>query len=497
MNFKVSKVIFYEDRASVIRTAQVELEPGVHSWTIEGLSPFIVDKTTMLDTSDEDVLCSELVVHREFVSQGTASQVIKKDTLDLESERQARALLSKSLENIRSNRTLLLHKIAQDTSKGIAEPKKWESSLHKLNKMQNEIFLKIEQLEDVIEEKGIALNDKKIAYKSLDDMPTWRSKIKVSIEAKKKCNVTLTLRYMTAGACWRPYSEAYIKGSNINFKLCARLWQNTGESWENFEYELSTQRLSKGGCFPPINSDYLMTSKRKTQELSVREESQKPATEINSVESIPGIEDKGICFKAKSNEKVSFPDFEQSIIVNYWQFNTDASTCLKAHPQMSEYVNEIVTFYNYAEIPILECPVKIFRDNVLVGQSFVKYKAPGEKVELDCGNIPEIRIKRRVTKKNKSKLMSTWNNSRNSIQLFISNLSNRPISFEIRERVPVSETEKVLVEIDGEESSPASFPDKKGIILWNIKCPAYGRKKIKLVYDIKIRKGSASVSIPV
>ena len=302
---------------------------------------------------------------------------------------------------------------------------------------------------------------------------------------------------MTAAACWRPCAEAFIKSNNITFKLCARLWQNTGEVWDNIEYQLSTERLSRGGDLPSLQTDYISTHKKPPETLNFREETRKNNIEVRQIEDVPGIQDNGQSYLANSKEKISFPENEQSMQVSYWEFNSEILTSLIACPMLSEYVNEVITFFNYGEIPILECPVSIYRDNNLLGQSRIKYKSPGEKIELDCGNIPEIRIKRKVTKKKIKKLINFWKTTENTVELFISNLSSKAFSFELKERVPVSETDKVVIAVNEEKTTPAKFPDKEGIVSWIINCPGNGRSKVKLTYQIKIHSGTAEVSIPV
>ena len=55
----------------------------------------------------------------------------------------------------------------------------------------------------------------------------------------------------------------------------------------------------------------------------------------------------------------------------------------------------------------------------------------------------------------------------------------------MKERVPVSESDKAKVEIVEKNTSPVKFPDDKGIIEWKVNLNPYGQQSLNLEYDLK------------
>ena len=112
MSFNVKKVVFYEDRACVIREHKVTLKPGVHTYEVEDLSPFIIDKSVMLDSSSDDVLVCELLVKRSPVGDSRINKKIQKERDELEEIKKARDVLNESVTTLERARKVLLKKIA-------------------------------------------------------------------------------------------------------------------------------------------------------------------------------------------------------------------------------------------------------------------------------------------------------------------------------------------------------------------------------------------------
>ena len=67
----------------------------------------------------------------------------------------------------------------------------------------------------------------------------------------------------------------------------------------------------------------------------------------------------------------------------------------------------------------------------------------------------------------------------------ISNLGAQERTVVVTERVPVSEIEKLRIEVDAGATSERQKPDSNGFIRWRLELPAFGRKTIELRYVVR------------
>jgi hypothetical protein len=64
-------------------------------------------------------------------------------------------------------------------------------------------------------------------------------------------------------------------------------------------------------------------------------------------------------------------------------------------------------------------------------------------------------------------------------------LGAQELTIRLRERVPVSEIEKVQISVDASATTGAKQPDKHGFIEWELQLAAYGRDHVELRYSTK------------
>ena len=137
-------------------------------------------------------------------------------------------------------------------------------------------------------------------------------------------------------------------------------------------------------------------------------------------------------------------------------------------------------------MPILAGPVDLIRENGFVGRTSVLFIAPGETFELGWGPEPELRLKRTEEKKaEKSRTLSAWVERAHHIQLRFSNLGTSSRSIRVTERIPVSEVDRVKIELDAKATSEAARPDADGFVSWTLRLPPFGQKRLELHYNLR------------
>lgn len=481
--FKVEKVTFFEDRAGVCRVEKLNLTPGIHTFTIEGVSPYLVDKSLVFECENPNVICVEMHAKRSFKANSANLEELKEKRDNLEKVETELFYTSHSIQSLKLNCRQIFSKIIKDCNRGNANSSDWNEALKYLKKSEHELLIKTKELKVAKEKLQEEINELQIQHQEVKK--EYHSEITLSVDVKESAECSLSVHYITAAACWRPNYKVFVKNEILTFKKGASIWQNCGEKWDDILVEFSTERQQKAQI-PELIGDCLKVKRKATEELVIREEliEEKEVVKKSTYE-VPGIEDDGSVFKCKVDQRATIPSQEQAVTLDYAEFTSNITRELVSYPMLSDSINEIIHFENTSVQPLLSAPVNIYRNNTLCGISEVKYTAPGQKIRLDLGNLAEVVLKRKENRKYDSKLMSSWKTENHNILISLSNLGPREISFIIKERVPVSESDKAKIEIIEKHTAPVKFPDDKGIIEWKVTLAPYDRKNVKLNYDLK------------
>ena len=481
--FKVEKVTFFEDRASVCRIETLDLSSGLHTFTIQGLSPYLVDKSLVFECENQNITCVEMHAQRSFKARSGHLEELKNKREKLEQLETQAAYNSNSVASLKFNLKQIMAKILKDSNRGITDTENWQEALKQLRKSENKHLLKDKELKAAKETLQEEINELQIQHQEIKK--EYHSEITLSVDVKEASNFTLKVHYITAGACWRPNYKAFVEDENIVFKKGASIWQNCGEEWQDILVEFSTERQQKAQI-PELSADCLQTKRKASEELLIREEliEEKEVVQKATFE-VPGIQDDGSVFKCLVENRLTIPSQEQASSLDYEEFSSNCLKELVCYPMLTDSVNEIIHFENTSGQALLAAPVSIYKNNTLCGLSEVKYSSPGQKIKLDLGNLPDVVVKRQEKLKHDSKLLSSWETEKHDIRLSISNLGSKEICFVMKERVPVSESDKAKIEIVEKNTSPIKFPNDKGIIEWKVNLNPYGQQSINLEYGLK------------
>jgi uncharacterized protein (TIGR02231 family) len=165
---------------------------------------------------------------------------------------------------------------------------------------------------------------------------------------------------------------------------------------------------------------------------------------------------------------------------------TAAACDLVAFPELSACVVLRSTQENAGRAPILAGPVDLVRGSGLVGRTRVLYVAPGEKYELGWGPDADLRVKRRLEEhQEKSRLLSSWIDQRRKVEVRLSNLGAGERQVLVTERVPVSEIDKVRIEVDPKKTTGGQKPDTDGLVRWTVTLGPYGHETLQLDYTLR------------
>ncbi len=509
----VVSVTLLEDRAAVTRKGRARLSPGRSRLKIADVSPVLADKTlTAVISGPADAgSVDDVRARRRWVPPADRPEEVRRLEEELEALGREGERLSEDHERLdqasdrrRSALQMTLAEMLDDAGWGTGPDEGWgrryRESVEAIEKLEADKLALAHRIED--HEREVSDLETRVAAtrEAAGRRAAW---IEVDVTAPSSGDYEIRVDYVVPAACWRPAHAARLvpplgpgAPAAVAFECHAFAWQATGEDWSDVELRFSTQRTTRGAEPPRLETDTLSLQARAPQlAVSAREEAiqttgpQQPAGKATR---LPGVDDGGETRTLPAPARATVPSDGRPHRIPLFRFETEAAVEPVAIPELVPAVLVKSTQTNRSPHPILAGPVDLVRDGGFAGRTTVLFVAPGARFDLSWGPEPEVRVRREAREVvHERGMLSAWEGREQRVSLRLSNLGPAEQRFTLRERVPVSEVEKVQVVPDAKETTRAAAPDADGFVRWNVKLPPFGTEKIELRYTLKIHKDVA------
>lgn len=459
------EVIFYEDRAEVVRMVTVPLVAGANRVVLGGLS-LATDDTTLTVTPDPGLELAAAKVVRRVVSKKLAGPEevarLRKIARDAWRELVAIDRAENRLENAIAGYEGLLTTWAQTVARvprtGRDDANSLREAYRAIDLAHRNAWNELYELRRRHVDVDADAKAKRDAFDAAKrEQPTFETVVELQVTAPRAGDARLLVRYRVPCALWRPEHRAILTtkadGSHaIVIKTAAVVWQATGERWERVRCRFSTARPARRPEPPTLSDDAVGTQKRSEPKKTVLVEAREESVEGASLDrghrarsEMPGVDDGGEPLSFETSAPVTFPSDGKPLRVELGERSLDATVERVAFPELSPAVHFRATATLTGTSPLLAGPVEIGRKNEIVGRASVKLVAPGEPFELGFGADDGLRVRRVVKDQKKTTPLTGTQHVAREVSIHLSNLSGEPRRLLVVERVPVSEVEAVSI----------------------------------------------------
>ncbi len=492
LSLPVASVVVLEDRAQVTRAGRAAVSAGRSRLVVQGVAPVAVDKSVRASSTTEGATIVDVRIVRTPVFVST-------DELDAEIRR-----LREVVEE-HEGRMRRLHREAYDTDRllvsfldEVAEDAAWARAMtaekraayEELVRRSRHLAEKAARHAADLEEEKLALA-RKIERRRATERPDGLvgARLEIDLEADVAGEADIDVSYVVPNACWRPRHRVTLSEAppGVSVETEAVVWQNTGEDWAKVQLSLSTERASLGAAIPKLETDRLSTKKKGALVVQTREQQIEEAglggggVAIRKTEEMPGIEDGGEALLLRAEVAADVPSDGRPHAVPIASFQSPADVELVVMAELAQAAITKTTFSSSSKRPLLAGPVDLVRRGGAAGRARVGFIAPGEKVAIGWGPEPTIRVFREVEPlKDETNLLGSWHTQTHDVRVRVVNLGSRPTVVTVKERVPVSEIDKVKIEVVAKETTDGAQPDESGILSWKLALGPYANKTVSL-----------------
>ncbi|MBX3248585.1 MAG: mucoidy inhibitor MuiA family protein [Myxococcales bacterium] len=479
-----------EDRAFVRREAAVALEQGLTRWRITGVAPVVVDKT--LEVRVEGATLAASRVRRARVAKDDATGAHAERVRELEEARRAHSAIvvthetkQTELADVIASKALLCAELAEDVGWGRAELAAAGAALDALIAREDALRAELAELAARRRKAERVLADRSereaAARHPATHRRTW---IELDLDAGAAAEARVHVAYLVPNAVWRPRHRATLRGESLEVETEAIVWQRTGEDWDGVSLTLSTERPSLGVHPPTLETDRV-TARRKPERVEVETRAQVVATtglgrdEAVAAE-VPGVDDGGETRELAAEGRVRVPSDGRPHRTSLGRATTPA-TVDRVLAAPSPFVILRARATHAGALPLLAGPVVLVGQSGPIGETELRFVAPGDRFELGFGPDAAVRVVREEERlATETKLLSSWVRTTTVVKNKLSHVGDTPARFELVERVPVSEIPDVEIELDVEGSTAGARLDADGFVRWDVTLAPSSTKTIEL-----------------
>ncbi len=341
----------------------------------------------------------------------------------------------------------------------------------------------------------------------------------VEIAAERAGALTLDLMYVAPGAAWRPSYRAVLDAATGEVSLSSEavVQQSTGEDWSGVALSLSTASPARG-VQPPELPPWLLRPleviayDRRSEGLVAMSEAQPSAMAPEAMDALASRKDAALA-NAKSDSLDFEADHASAAIVHsaynvafevpgtsdvpadgrdhrvgLRQESLEGSVRYRAVPALNEAAFLVSKTKAPSGYPLLSGPVRVFAGGAFLGSYPLAETGPGAEVTLPFGIDNRVKVTRTLLPESRDQ-RGIVGKDRVITQAFrttIENLRDQAVKVTLEDRIPVSEDERIRVEVN-KETTPGSteVQERPGILEWDMELKAGEKRDVVLSYTVR------------
>ncbi len=522
----IGSATVYNDRATLTRTAKVEIPAGAHNLVFTGLPVSLYpDSLRTEGVSSANVTFGALTHKRENFQDYVVPRE-KELNAQLETLQDERKLLDAEKRALQAGQEFIRNigkQAALRSDEEVAElnlnPEEWaaaadgiSSKLMESMKGEHAVEMKIREANEKIQKVQRELNELRTGQKQAYS-------VTIPYESDKDTTLTIDLSYQLPGVSWQPIYDARLdmKTGEMDLIQYGSVWQNTGEDWKDIELTLSTAQPSRGTSLPDLSTQWV--SLYEQHAARSKNSYARMEASVTGMAAAPMAMDmgeamemeEGVALKKEILHKAGFQTAQiatDGFVGEYkitgpatvksdgtqaklliGAFETENWRQVQVKPQYSTEAFLVVKTKLKGEAPVLPGQVNLFRDGAFIGKTYLPMLRPDDVEELAFGIDDNVTVKRNTLKDKSSEsgIISKESSLERNFVTEIQNLHKEPVEIAVLETVPVSQDEQITVEILKDKTTSgyeADLKDVKGVTRWTKQLAPQEKAKVTLGWRV-------------
>jgi uncharacterized protein (TIGR02231 family) len=324
---------------------------------------------------------------------------------------------------------------------------------------------------------------------------------------------TCQVRYLVPSVGWRSSYDARLDDGALQLTQQAVVTNRSGEDWNGVELSLSTADPVRAVAVPEIYPSVVRlyavrgpddwngvppASPRAEEGNIPRERSESDASKKQTlVDATFAQRELHAVYTAQT--RATIPSTGAPRKVTIATHHVRPQLLYVAAPRVAEGAYLTARAKNSGKLPILAGEVRLFLGDEFVGQTQVRTVVPGDEILFSFGKDERVRVERERLARNERQVGIFTKESEISerYRIRVHNYTGREIKLGLLDQVPISENEKVKVEIDSDSipRTPPQPKDRPGTLRWNMTLQEGGNAEVTFGYAVRFPLGQRIAGI--
>jgi uncharacterized protein (TIGR02231 family) len=502
----ISEVVVYPQGATIRQEQSLELSAGVSEVVWGALSPSVDIGSIRVELPEGVRLIDREVVGEQLAQEGNAKRaalegMLKKAQQSLQDIDDKIDLIVRQERYIDGIQTASTSPVKGEAAFSFPTPQQWEGLL---------TFVK-EKRAQLIKERRAAQEERQTAQQEVDrlnraiadlnNQPTlYTQKLKLKLEALKAQKAEVGLSYYEANAGWQPTYEVWVDSSSGKIKLTygALVRQYSGVDWQEVPLRLSTARPTASATPPELSAWWLHERREAPVRMYAAAKSSMALAGVAEAayDAAPaaGFAPVSVASKMTFAEfalpgKQTIPADNNEHRLQLKELALEGELSYRLVPELSLEAYLQANVKNSSDFTLLPGVSQLYADGNFVGRSSLPMIQPGESFALNLGTDPAIKLERKnVAKKTDRTGFADLNEKINFAYIIeVSNLKKSAQRVELWERFPISQHEKIKIEIIEPKGIQKQL-DAQGRYRWVWELAAGQKQQLSLIYTVEYPK---------
>lgn len=518
----INKLTLFLTGAEANRTTTVKLKQGRNKLIYTGISS-VIDQKSIQFNADQPYELVSVSSEMDFfapLKQNIKIKELRDSLLILESK-------IKSFKDERnayqSEKQLLEHNRSIKGEQAGLSVQELQSMANFYRKRMMEINKKTTYYNDEINTINQLIPNYRLQIQELNNQSSAHSnQIIVILDLVEAVSLKTDLKYIVSNCGWQANYDllATELTNKITLKYKAKVYNNTGNNWDNVNIVLSSANPDKTASAPTLkpwvisNTSNFKSSKRKKSTYLVPQNraykqyyNNSNAPAMNQQIDALNFETSNIQFNQKKQNTVKFqtiqvpqisaefpiskkytiPSDSKPYLVEIVKHELNANFSHRAVPKLDKDAFLLASIVGWEKLNLIPGPANVYFSDTYVGQSYLETQSVEDTLNLSFGRDNKISIERKNSEEMSEKTV-LGNNKKDTYTYEITLKNNQAVTSNINlyDQIPISQNSDITISVN--ETSGAKYNESTGELKWNINLQPNEIKKVKLSFTVKYPK---------
>jgi uncharacterized protein (TIGR02231 family) len=308
-------------------------------------------------------------------------------------------------------------------------------------------------------------------------------------------SATVALRYLAAGAGWKPVYEVRARERVLELAAWATVHQSTGEPWPDVRLSLSTARPGERAT-PPAFSPLRVWSEAHEEPKQIvagtEEIAEAPTARIHggiASQRIQFIDRGGLATDMVVPGKAQVPADGTAVRVLVARTRHAARLRLRTAPRLSPAAYRIAELVNDTPFPLLPGRLEMFREATFVGAQELHDEVPiGARLVVSFGVEDRVRVSRLVVRE-LERAAGLFSGARHHLFAYRFHVANHlagPEEIEVVDHIPISQLDDVSVLVEPATTRGYTLEPRDGTVTWRLSLRSGEEKAFELAFRVEV-----------